>query len=230
MKWEPVAAMALVILLGVWLVIGPIETLYHMETRIGARTHRVLVASSRGIVETAPDARTGEPTFRVMFRDGWSSPIMSADVFRRIFGEDIYLRCVGGGENWLFKAFNITSWAGMLWVGLGLVGQFAFSGRMLIQWLLSERRGRSVVPPSFWWLSLAGGAALFAYFAWRQDLIGLLGQSTGLVVYGRNLRLISKHTRRERRAAADAALRAEAALPDPPKSEGPAPQGPITPT
>jgi lipid-A-disaccharide synthase-like uncharacterized protein len=200
-KWEPFAAMALVLLLGLWLVLGPVKTFHHIDTRPGAETRRVLIAGSRGVVETAPDPITGEPSFRVLFRDGWESPVLSAVEFRGVFGDEVYRRCVGGGENWLFRALNITSWVSLAWVAVGLAGQLAFSGRMLVQWLLSEHHGRSVVPASFWWLSLAGGVALFAYFAWRQDLVGVLGQSTGIVVYARNLRLISKQQRRDARAA-----------------------------
>jgi hypothetical protein len=54
-----------------------------------------------------------------------------------------------------------------------------------------------VIPASFWWLSLFGGVALFAYFVWRQDFVGVLGQSSGIVIYARNIRLIYKRRRRE---------------------------------
>ncbi|MCC6677363.1 MAG: lipid-A-disaccharide synthase N-terminal domain-containing protein [Phycisphaerales bacterium] len=100
----------------------------------------------------------------------------------------------------VFKLLNITSWASVAWVVMGLAGQLAFSGRMLLQWFLSEKRGQSVVPEVFWWLSLAGGAMLFAYFVWRRDLVAVLGQTSGLVIYARNLRLIGKHKRRAARA------------------------------
>jgi lipid-A-disaccharide synthase-like uncharacterized protein len=80
------------------------------------------------------------------------------------------------------------------WVLLGLLGQALFASRFLVQWLASERTGRSVVPVAFWYLSLAGGALLFAYaFFHRHDLVFTLGQSAGLVVYARNLVLIQRH-------------------------------------
>ena len=63
---------------------------------------------------------------------------------------------------------------------------------MAVQWVASEREKRSVVPRAFWVLSLLGGILLFTYFAWRKDIVGVLGQSTGIVIYARNLRLISK--------------------------------------
>jgi lipid-A-disaccharide synthase-like uncharacterized protein len=78
------------------------------------------------------------------------------------------------------------------WLLLGLLGQAAFSARFLVQWLASERRRESVVPVTFWWLSLAGGALLLAYALHRRDPVFVLGQSAGLVVYLRNLALIRR--------------------------------------
>jgi len=78
------------------------------------------------------------------------------------------------------------------WLLLGLLGQAAFSARFLVQWLTSERRQESVVPVSFWWLSVAGGALLLTYALHRGDPVFVLGQSAGLVVYLRNLVLIRR--------------------------------------
>jgi lipid-A-disaccharide synthase-like uncharacterized protein len=79
---------------------------------------------------------------------------------------------------------------GYLWVGLGLLGQVLFTGRMIVQWLVSEKQKRSVVPPIFWWMSLIGSTMLMVYFLWRRDPIGLLGQSFGWFIYVRNLWMI----------------------------------------
>jgi len=51
------------------------------------------------------------------------------------------------------------------------------------------------VPVGFWWGSLFGGLMLFAYFIWRKDIVGILGQSTGLLIYARNLILIYRPAR-----------------------------------
>ena len=80
----------------------------------------------------------------------------------------------------------------MLWIALGLLGQGIFSLRFLIQWLASERRGRSVVPMPFWYLSIAGGAVLLAYALWRQDPVFILGQALGIAIYLRNIVLIRR--------------------------------------
>ena len=59
-----------------------------------------------------------------------------------------------------------------------------------MQWLSSVREKRSLLPVGFWYLSLAGGIVLFTYALWRRDPVFILGQSMGLVIYGRNLWLI----------------------------------------
>ncbi|HEV3459745.1 MAG TPA: lipid-A-disaccharide synthase N-terminal domain-containing protein [Thermoanaerobaculia bacterium] len=73
------------------------------------------------------------------------------------------------------------------WLALGLLGQLLFSGRFLVQWIASERLKASVVPRSFWYLSLAGGATLLGYAIFKRDPVFILGQSAGLLIYGRNL-------------------------------------------
>ena len=80
-----------------------------------------------------------------------------------------------------------------VWVAFGLLGQLCFTLRFLVQWLASERSGRSTVPIAFWYFSLMGGAMLFVYAFWyRHDLVFTLGQAAGLLVYTRNLVLIRK--------------------------------------
>ena len=95
----------------------------------------------------------------------------------------------------LYRLFNITSPVGFAWVALGLLGQVLFTGRMLLQWLTSERARRSVVPVGFWWMSLAGASMLLVYFIWRRDIVGILGQSAGWFIYVRNLYLIYQEPR-----------------------------------
>lgn len=106
------------------------------------------------------------------------------------FTELLYSQRMSGG--WLQMLFNITSPAGIAWVALGLGGQILFTGRMIVQWMVSEKHRRSVVPVSFWWMSLIGATMLLIYFVWRRDIVGILGQGTGWFIYIRNLVLISK--------------------------------------
>lgn len=78
----------------------------------------------------------------------------------------------------------------MGWIAFGFLGQALFTGRMLAQWISTERKRQSVVPVVFWWLSLFGGVILAIYFLRRGDPVGSVGQLAGLVVYARNLTLI----------------------------------------
>jgi lipid-A-disaccharide synthase-like uncharacterized protein len=75
------------------------------------------------------------------------------------------------------------------WLLVGLAGQAVFSARFLVQWIQSERAGRSLIPDLFWNLSLVGSALLLAYALHRRDPVFALGQSAGFVVYARNLAL-----------------------------------------
>lgn len=77
----------------------------------------------------------------------------------------------------------------VFWLAIGLIGQAAFSSRFLIQWIASERAGRSVVPDAFWVFSILGGTFLLSYAIYRRDPIFILGQGAGLLIYARNLYL-----------------------------------------
>jgi lipid-A-disaccharide synthase-like uncharacterized protein len=81
------------------------------------------------------------------------------------------------------------------WLVLGFVAQALFSARFLVQWIASERVGKSVVPVVFWHLSISGSVLLLAYAIYRKDPVFILGQSAGLVVYFRNLFLIWREKR-----------------------------------
>ncbi len=87
------------------------------------------------------------------------------------------------------------------WVIVGLGGQVLFSLRFLLQWLSSEREGRSVIPVVFWYFSIGGSLVLLSYAIHKLDPVFILGQSAGLLIYSRNLVLI----RREKIQAALAA-------------------------
>jgi lipid-A-disaccharide synthase-like uncharacterized protein len=84
---------------------------------------------------------------------------------------------------------NHETWC---WLAIGFAGQTLFSLRFLVQWLQSERRRKSVIPPVFWCFSVAGGVTLLAYALHKQDPVFIIGQSTGLFIYARNLYLIGR--------------------------------------
>ena len=73
------------------------------------------------------------------------------------------------------------------WILIGFFGQALFFGRFFVQWIASERHKASVIPRSFWFLSLGGGAVLLVYAIHRKDPVFIAGQLTGLFIYTRNL-------------------------------------------
>jgi lipid-A-disaccharide synthase-like uncharacterized protein len=85
------------------------------------------------------------------------------------------------------------------WLVIGFLGQACFFSRFLVQWMASERAGRSLVPRAFWYLSIAGGAIVLSYAIWRRDPVFIAGQSMGLFVYLRNLILLRREGRKAMR-------------------------------
>ena len=83
-----------------------------------------------------------------------------------------------------------------LWLTIGFVGQALFGGRFIIQWLYSEYKKESVIPVSFWWLSIAGSILLCCYAIKQKDLVFTLGFSLNILIYIRNLTLIKQKKNR----------------------------------
>ena len=88
------------------------------------------------------------------------------------------------------------------WAVLGYVGTLTFGSRFAVQWLASERAGKSVVPRVFWHISIVGSLVMlaYAYFVtratgWKNGLPLLLAYAPNAIVYYRNLMLIDKHER-----------------------------------
>jgi len=84
------------------------------------------------------------------------------------------------------------------WLVLGFSGQLVFSCRFFIQWVASERAKMSVIPVMFWWLSLLGSCLLLIYAIHIKDPVFILGQSTGFLIYLRNLHFIATGKAQER--------------------------------
>jgi lipid-A-disaccharide synthase-like uncharacterized protein len=78
------------------------------------------------------------------------------------------------------------------WLAFGIVAQLLFTARFVIQWLVSEKLGKSVIPVAFWFLSMGGGIMLLIYGIIRREPIIILGQAFAVVIYMRNLMLIFK--------------------------------------
>ncbi|KZL18425.1 lipid-A-disaccharide synthase N-terminal domain-containing protein [Pseudovibrio sp. Ad37] len=99
-----------------------------------------------------------------------------------------------GLYDWLYDVFvaQLDFW--VLW---GFVAQFMFMMRFMIQWIASERVGRSIVPVAFWFFSIGGGSLLLTYAIVKKDPVFIAGQGLGLIIYFRNLCLIYKEKRKD---------------------------------
>ena len=102
-------------------------------------------------------------------------------------------------------ALSASLWAGEalvdwdqppLWLGLGIAGQAAWSSRFVLQWWVSERRGESLLPASFFVLSIVGSVLLCAYAISRQDYVMIAAYALNPIPYARNLVLIARARQR----------------------------------
>ena len=73
---------------------------------------------------------------------------------------------------------------------IGYVAQIMFAMRFVVQWIASERAGRSVVPMAFWLFSIGGGILLLVYALYRRDPVFIVGQGLGVFIYLRNLQFV----------------------------------------
>ncbi|HZS65325.1 MAG TPA: lipid-A-disaccharide synthase N-terminal domain-containing protein [Xanthobacteraceae bacterium] len=73
---------------------------------------------------------------------------------------------------------------------IGYIAQAMFAMRFVVQWIASERAGRSVVPMAFWFFSIGGGFMLLGYAIYRKDPVFIIGQAFGVFVYLRNLQFL----------------------------------------
>ena len=80
----------------------------------------------------------------------------------------------------------------LIFLIIGFTGQALFASRFVIQWIYSEKIGRSSIPLIFWYLSIFGGICLLVYAIFRQDPVIIVGQLFGIFIYLRNLILIYK--------------------------------------
>ena len=75
---------------------------------------------------------------------------------------------------------------------IGYVAQALFAMRFFVQWVASERAGRSVIPTSFWVFSIGGGFMLLGYAIYRKDPVFIVGQAFGVFFYLRNLYFVMR--------------------------------------
>lgn len=198
MKPGPVLAMVALLFVGMWLVLQPTLRRGNSDIAVRVGSMEILLVRQQRVDTDGP------ADYRVIAPAELVGEVIEHDRLDDFLALrlDAWLERPAW-ERALLGVFNISRWSTFGWVVIGLIGQGAFFGRMMIQWIISERSRVSTVPEVFWWLSLAGGLCLFVYFVWRKDIVGVLGQASGVVIYARNLRLIQKrHAEQAATAAA----------------------------
>lgn len=77
-----------------------------------------------------------------------------------------------------------------LWIfAVGFAAQLFFAARMIVQWVKSEKAGKSISPVIFWQLSILGSLIFLLYGILRHDFAIVLGQILVYFIYVRNLHL-----------------------------------------
>jgi lipid-A-disaccharide synthase-like uncharacterized protein len=76
------------------------------------------------------------------------------------------------------------------WLVFGLAAQLIFAARFFVQWIASERAGKSVVPFAFWVFSVGGGLMTLLYGMVRREPVIIFGQGLATIIYVRNIMLI----------------------------------------
>ena len=93
----------------------------------------------------------------------------------------------------LIRLGKVMEFSSQWWLlAIGFIGQGFFFMRFFWQWIASEKAQRSVIPVSFWYFSLLGSCFLLFYAILRRDIVFIIGQSTGSIIYLRNLFLIQR--------------------------------------
>lgn len=84
-----------------------------------------------------------------------------------------------------------------LWTLVGLASQGCFFLRFIVQWVVSEKKKKTIIPATFWYLSLLGTALLIVYSIKRMDVVFLLAGALQTFIYSRNLLLHFKNLKTE---------------------------------
>jgi lipid-A-disaccharide synthase-like uncharacterized protein len=114
--------------------------------------------------------------------------------------QEVDARCDGGAVmmiqygqalgNYLYDVFVAKF---DFWLAFGLVAQLFFTARFLVQWISSERAGKSVVPMAFWFFSMGGGLMTLVYGIVKREPVIIVGQAMATIIYIRNIMLIVKN-------------------------------------
>ena len=79
------------------------------------------------------------------------------------------------------------------WLIFGTVSYSLFTIRYLYQSYMSHHAGQSLLPLPFWYISIVAAVSVQVYGIYRSDIVLIVSQAGGLIVYIRNIMLHYKH-------------------------------------
>lgn len=94
---------------------------------------------------------------------------------------------------YLFKQQDIPTWL----IIFGIIGQLTFTLRFVYQWWYSRKVGESLLPVTFWLISITGSVLIITYGIIRRDIVIIIGQSAGLIAYVRNVMIGMRYMKEE---------------------------------
>lgn len=74
----------------------------------------------------------------------------------------------------------------------GFFAQFIFFMRFVVQWWVSEKEKKSVIPITFWYLSILGSILIGIYSYFRHDIVFITATVLSTFIYIRNIILRKK--------------------------------------
>ncbi len=81
------------------------------------------------------------------------------------------------------------------WILFGFAAQFVFFMRFIVQWFVSEKQKKSIIPDMFWYLSIIGTIMILIYSAYQKDIVFIAASSLNMLIYLRNIVLIKKQNK-----------------------------------
>lgn len=78
------------------------------------------------------------------------------------------------------------------WALFAVAGQLMFAARFPVQWIMSERKGKSYMPLPFWLLSIAGAVIWVAYALHIRNFVMMVSVGLAIPIYLRNIQLNGK--------------------------------------
>ncbi len=73
------------------------------------------------------------------------------------------------------------------WLIFGLFAQFIFFLRFIVQWYLSEKYKKIVIPKLFWHLSILGAILILVYSLHRKDPVFIISGVLQIIIFSRSL-------------------------------------------